>query len=1448
MGLFLDDLGMLAAPGFTGRGDGGLTATRMLASKGSFSLLGEQGAGKTTALGSIIGGIPRLDVAEPGQEAVLVVSLGEITDWTAFHNVITRPVLARVPAGQEQLEGRLTLVLDGLDECPLPGGARAFAGLLRGTLTGANTAALRVLIGCRSGEYPPVVHDLLTNVMSSFTSYELAPLSRANIGDLAASRDVDADAFLAEVTRTGTGPLACLPLSLDVLLRRYSATGGLHGPPAQLYEAALLGLAGEPDRDRDAALRSGSREQILAVGARLCCYLLLCGRGAFWTGPPELMPPGHLEPTSLAGGDEHQTGGPFTVTPELIDAALNSALFTTRGSHRRAPAHATFAAYLAARHLIAHGLPDPQLRSLLTYSVSTGGHLIPGLRETAAWLLALRPADTSWLTDADYANLTVYAAVIDAPEIRQVLAERLLADPQTMLRGPRRWSWNLAHPGLAWQLSPILEALADPAAPRPDSDLSYVTLTLARESGMAELMPSLLKIAARTDLDAWLRAQAVRAAAQIDAAAAAPVLTALLAEIATHPDHDPDDEIRGITLIALWPQHLPVQDLVTSLTQPRRDNLLGAYFIFRRDLPARLSDDDVPYILRWALAAATRNELASDDDLIAGLLDRAFTCRDITTVINPAADLVAAQMQAYRTLSIPAALDERDDDGAEARTSKELRRLLAAELLGRNADAASQMAIWGWQPSAIASDRHAHVVARGNANFPPARRGLLDATDLSWLLQLAGDAEPAAADSYIPLLRAVYDPLDAAAQEAAWQTQDTDLWPAFASWFDAVLLGSETEALQRRIFENSQPRPTGWEHAAAHAVRVLDLYQTASSDTSAFEELLWRLQIDPDSGFGQHSGQADLTSRPGTRLLPPGWEGQLGEAAWYYLHQRTPPGPDLLDRPDSLPWPAEAGFLALADLVQHEAPGRSLITLGDQVLARWAPTILAYPETRTSSGDGQIKPVLLTRLAQVAPDDLPGLISRLTAGLLASGSWPSGLEVLESVCAGQVGDVLALHLQTVISALTAALADRPDDGQPDPQVLNQRLAALRHTITVLVRILARCGQAAGIQAARDIIADASAPDASEAIVLAARAAAIGLLTGAGLHWRQVIDQLSGTPSLMRVVLRDFADDMADQSAANLTDSDLAELWSLLKQFWPYQDGTLWTSGAVSADQRAQYWRDGVLETLVMRGTSEATNLLQHLAESNPDLPWLADQARRAQDLHQQQDWVPLSPGDLTHLLHDSKARLVRNIVELNAVVLEALDTLQEQAMWSHGWSMLMWNRADEAASDGWWPVWEDNLSNLICAFLREHLAERKPVINREVEIQPRNIGGARTDIHIQASDIQDSASQPLTVIIEVKGCWNTEIRTGIGRQLVPYLQPHPGWAGIFLVGYFHYPGGEHSSYRGSLARRGPRGRHRTPRKHTPEEILSDLQQQISNTRPANITHARVLRFPLSPAT
>ena len=586
-GAFLDDLGMLEARGFVIGRPGGLVEVEALAGDGSFCLLGEPGVGKTTALEAIAGRL-RGPVCT-GQGRVVFVPMAEVTDAAVFRERVIIPVVTGTSGG-----GRMSLVLDGLEECPVPGGGKALAGLVKQLLQQADTSGLRLLVGCRSAEYPAGVHEALTAAFPGFARYELAPLRRRDVLELAASKAVPGEDFLKEVARTGTGPLASFPLTLDLLLRQYEAGMGLHGTAAELYESALLALAGEHDPDRDPALPSDPAGQVLAVAARLCCYQLVCGRAGFWTGPAGLIPPGDLDPSSLAGGQERQAGGAFEVTGKLIDATLRSGLFTSGGPHRRVPAHARFAAYLAGRHLASRRLPAAQLRSLLTIPSESGAGIIPALRETAAWLLALQSADTRWAEDADLAVLTVHGALIDVPEVRAALVERLLASPRTFTGLGWRRGWNLSHPGLAEQLAPVLSALADPDAPQPGFELSYLALMLARQARPGDVITPVLEATAKPDLACGLRAVAARTAATLDETAAVPVLTDTLAEISQHPERDPDDEIRGYALTVLWPQHLTPDVLAANLTTPQRDNMLGVYYIFRRRLPGLLSDAESP--------------------------------------------------------------------------------------------------------------------------------------------------------------------------------------------------------------------------------------------------------------------------------------------------------------------------------------------------------------------------------------------------------------------------------------------------------------------------------------------------------------------------------------------------------------------------------------------------------------------------------------------------------------------------------------------------------------------------------------------------------------------------------------------------------------------------------------------------------------------------------------
>ncbi len=783
-------------------------------------------------------------------------------------------------------------------------------------------------------------------------------------------------------------------------------------------------------------------------------------------------------------------------------------------------------------------------------------------------------------------------------------------------------------------------------------------------------------------------------------------------------------------------------------------------------------------------SGAVNGPFLEDGDLAEGLLDRAFSCQDADAVIGPAADLAASYLQAGRDLVIPAALDDRDAAGTETSRSRQLRRLLAARLLGRvGAGAPIHRLLWGWRPSRLAEDRYAEAVRQGKNAALITRRGLLVPADLRWAQEAAAAARPEQVNIWIPLLRAIYDSDSPDAQDAAWQSRETPLWPAFASWFDPVVLGSAAEAQQRSIFESTRPRSSGWGGAPAHTVEVLDLYQRAATESGAFLGLIYVLQVDPVTGRGMPPADDDLASRPGIRLLPPdAWPKHLQDAAWNYLQQGASPGPEILDTPDRRPFQAQAGYLALAFLLRHELPGRPKLAEG-QVLARWAPSILASAALPARTSGADPKRILLARLAEAAPGDLPGLIDRLIQGHLAAGAWPDRLEPLDAAFNGTMAGILTRGLGSAATALAALLACAgPSPGQ-QAQLTDQRLHFLRRTLTVIAALLARHAHDPGIAAARGIISDATAPGASEARVHAARAAAVGLVTGDPRQWHEVAGQLDGAPDLLRAVLRDLADDPAPLMTG-LTEDGLGELWELLARHWPYQaDDASWSSGFIGPDQQAQHWRDAVLGALGRRGTADAVRVLQQLATSHPGLPSLADLTQEAEELRRDQDWAPVGPEDLTTLLEDGRTRLVRGSADLTDLIVHSID---EAASTLTRTGQLLWNDRLNGRTELWRPKSEPAVGAWLAEHLRAALDRSGVIVSREVRVRETTTRhGLAVDIQADAPVTEGQSGEPSRCRIELKGNWHPDLMTAMRTQLAEdYLIPEHLHHGIYLTAWF----------------------------------------------------------------
>src|SRR5687768_17449217 len=78
---------------------------------------------------------------------------------------------------------------------------------------------------------------------------------------------------------------------------------------------------------------------------------------------------------------------------------------------------------------------------------------------------------------------------------------------------------------------------------------------------------------------------------------------------------DPNDELKGYALRAVWPALLSADDLFALITVPKRQNFIGIYKHFLwADVVPRLSPTGFPAALRWVAKHQDRGRLEAGLD------------------------------------------------------------------------------------------------------------------------------------------------------------------------------------------------------------------------------------------------------------------------------------------------------------------------------------------------------------------------------------------------------------------------------------------------------------------------------------------------------------------------------------------------------------------------------------------------------------------------------------------------------------------------------------------------------------------------------------------------------------------------------------------------------------------------------------------------------------------
>lgn len=768
--------------------------------------------------------------------------------------------------------------------------------------------------------------------------YELAPLRKKDVALAAHTVGLNADAFLSEVAVRGAIALAIKPVTLEFLLRRFRAQGALPKTRWEIYELGCHILCEEPSLSRRDHEDTGSLDKTsrMAVASRIAAACVLGNRSTIFLGSdPGDLPEDALLAERLKG--MHERAGEKTIPVDAVavqETLKMTQLFTERGQSRLLGwTHQTYAEFLTARFLRECGF---RLETLADILYPSGEHvqIVPALREVGAWMASVDAEMFRKLIDDDPRTLLQSdVAMIDDVERKKLVAallerftNRSLIDLDVGGELAYRRLW---HPGLKEQLEPWIRGKEN------DWMARRAAIDIAEACKVQSLQDALADIALDPTDDANTRVQAAQAITEIGDD---QMRLRLLPLAHGQAGPDPNDELKGYALTALWPKQISAMDMYQCLTRPPSVGYLGAYFSFIDRLKSRtdFSNSELVEGLQWAALQPVLDPTEPFADLIEHLMRSAWKRADDPEILDALVHLASAR------------LSRNEDLFFHARVTPEERQ----------------------QPTGNTVPRRKRFIGRflqltAPLKNEPSRfdvQGLLSAADIPWMAQKLDTLENSSArQRWVHLIDHAlgygvpsFDAIDAIADA---MPRHAELREALRR-LEPIELGSEREAELRKkhakyeeqVAENARRRvarqkPLVDPPPAARVLRCLDRFE--QGDTNAFWQMQGQMSLRPTSiGYEDHRF-TDLTKSPGWQDADQGIRGRMLAAAKHYIMTHDPKPEQWLGKRVHY-WPAIGGYRGFF-LLWTLATGW-VEALPSDVWQRWAPAILGFPpEFRESS-------------------------------------------------------------------------------------------------------------------------------------------------------------------------------------------------------------------------------------------------------------------------------------------------------------------------------------------------------------------------------------------------------------------------------------------------------------------------------------------------------------------
>lgn len=255
------------------------------------------------------------------------------------------------------------------------------------------------------------------------------------------------------------------------------------------------------------------------------------------------------------------------------------------------------------------------------------------------------------------------------------------------------------------------------------------------------------------------------------------------------------------------------------------------------------------------------------------------------------------------------------------------------------------------------------------------------------------------------------------------------------------------------------------------------------------------------------------------------------------------------------------------------------------------------------------------------------------------------------------------------------------------------------------------------------------------------------------------------------VMRSYQDDK--QIKLNLNSIELAQFFIILEKYYPASEDT-YPNGIVTTRHEIADLRRFLINKGINNGDLEFFNYIKNNSELYVPEFWISSAKRNYTKLQYQY----INVEDLITIILKENSNIILNNSHLFDIVRKALNEIRSDIRKDAAY-LRVWNESNNSC----WPKDERALSDEIKRLLKVKLDNM--IINREVEISPK-ISGSGNNIPDLLIECQTSESNVASVIIEVKGCWNKNLRESIRTQLYDrYMRDDIGYHyGIYLIGWY----------------------------------------------------------------